>query len=237
MLMLHVDSAQRLVEHDGALANALLPGSFVAGLQERPSTYESPASEIRVVAARLTPIGAFVLLGGVPQAELAQRVITLDELLPARSGIPELRERMFEAPDLGAALDLLERWLLCRRRSAASPHTATLAATGVLLDAQPSLPIGKLARECGMSARRLHELFLREVGLPPKRLSRILRFRRALEQLSRAPRPDLREIALDCGYYDQSHLYRDFRELAGMTPRDYLAAQRDPTEGADVVSG
>jgi len=33
--------------------------------------------------------------------------------------------------------------------------------------------------------------------------------------------PDWTAIALDCGYYDQSHLIRDFREFAGMSPEQY----------------
>ena len=92
-----------------------------------------------------------------------------------------------------------------------------------------------LAEAADVSPRRLRELFLREVGLPPKRLARILRFREALARLATTPAVDLTRLALDCGYYDQAHLYRDFRALARMTPVDYLTARGAGLDGPDVL--
>ena len=94
-----------------------------------------------------------------------------------------------------------------------------------------------LASAAGLSPRRLHELFLREVGVPPKQLARIVRFREALAQLAGASGADLARVALESGYCDQAHLYRDFRDLAAMTPLDYLAALGDGLDGPDVLSG
>jgi AraC-like DNA-binding protein len=54
---------------------------------------------------------------------------------------------------------------------------------------------------------------------------RILRFQRAARDLARPDGPSLCEIALDCGYYDQAHLNRDFREFAGRTPTELMAAR------------
>ena len=51
----------------------------------------------------------------------------------------------------------------------------------------------------------------------------MLRFRRALALMERDDGARLGEIALDCGYYDQAHLNRDFRALAGSAPTDHLA--------------
>jgi transcriptional regulator GlxA family with amidase domain len=94
-----------------------------------------------------------------------------------------------------------------------------------------------LADAAALSPRRLRELFLREVGVPPKRLARILRFREALERLATAPAIDRTRLALDCGYCDQAHLYRDFRDLASMTPADYRAALGAGLDGPDVLPG
>jgi AraC-like DNA-binding protein len=236
-LMLHPGKPQRLVERDGARSDQLLRIGFIAGLQERPATFESFAPFTRVVTARLTPLGAWILLGGLPQTELVHRVLGIDEVLEARAGIAELDERMLYTSDLGAALDLLEQWLLERWRNAPTPHPATQAASALLAGAQAGLPVARVAREAGVSPRRLRELFLDEVGVGPKRLARIQRFRLTLERLARARTVDLTRIALECGYYDQPHLYRDFRELAQMTPVDYLAAIGDATDGADVIGG
>lgn len=235
MLMLHIDSGQRLTEHDGAPAGRLLRQGIVAGIQEAPATYESFAP-IRVVSARLTPLGAFRLLGGLPQAEIAGGVFDVAELLPRSSHAEQLRARMHEAADLGQALDLFEAWLLARQRAAPEPHAATLRASAAL-ERRPGQSIGTLARECGLSPRRLHELFMHEVGVSAKRVARLMRFRRGLDQLIRTPQLDLCELALCLGYYDQAHLCRDFRELAGMSPLQYRAAARDGHDGADVIGG
>ena len=189
----------------------------------------------RVVAARLLPPGGWLLLRGLPQAELSGRVLDLEAALGARSGVAALRERMLDAPDLGAALDRLECWLLERFARAGAPHPATRAAGSLLRSARGALRVDDLAHATAVSPRRLRELFLREVGVPPKRLARILRFRTALDRLAAAPAVDLGRLALDCGYYDQAHLYRDFRELAAMTPIDYLAAHGAGLDGPDVL--
>jgi AraC-like DNA-binding protein len=61
------------------------------------------------------------------------------------------------------------------------------------------------------------------LGLPPKVIGRILRFDRVKRRLERADGHGLSEIALDCGYYDQAHLNRDFRAFAHATPTEFLA--------------
>lgn len=237
MLMLHLGSGQRLVEREGAVCDEVLSGSFVAGLRERPATFESLEAFARVAAVRLRPLGGWVLLGRLPQAELAGGVIDGEAVLGSSAGLRALRERMAEAQDLGAALDLLEAWLLDRFDGAACPHPATRAAAALLERSAGALRVEEVAREVGVSRRRLRELFLREVGVPAKRLARILRFRRALEQLATAPALDLARLALECGYADQSHLYRDFRDLATMTPLAYRAALGEGLDGPDVLSG
>jgi AraC-like DNA-binding protein len=164
-------------------------------------------------------------------------VLEVDAVFEPHSGIAELHERMLYAPDLGAALDLLEDWLIARIRRSRSPHAATRAASALVADASGALKVEAIARESGVSPRRLRELFLDEVGVAPKRLARIARFRHTLERLARARAVDLSRLALDCGYYDQPHLYRDFRDLALMTPVEYVAAVGDGLDGADVIAG
>ena len=59
----------------------------------------------------------------------------------------------------------------------------------------------------------------------PKVVGRVLRFDRARRLLGRPARPGLAAVAATCGYYDQAHLTREFRELAGMSPTAWLAEQ------------
>lgn len=235
VLMFHLGPTQRLCELDGSPCESLLGGSFLSGLQERPSTFETFEAHTRVAAARLLPAGGWRLLGGLPQLELTGCVLDGEAVLGGRSGVAALRERMGNAADLGAALDWLEAWLAVRFARSRSVHPATHAAGMLLHDARGRLRVDDLAEAADVSPRHLRELFLREVGVPPKRLARILRFREALERLATAPAIDLTRLAIDCGYYDEAHLYRDFRALATMTPVDYLTARGPGLDGPDVL--
>ena len=73
------------------------------------------------------------------------------------------------------------------------------------------MTVGALAAECGWSRRHLAERFRADLGLSPKTLARVLRFRRALRALERGDGTGLAAIAVDRGHYDQAHLNRDFR--------------------------
>jgi AraC-like DNA-binding protein len=235
LLMFHLGPAQRLLELDGGACRRELGGCFLSGLQERPCTYETLEAHTRVAAVRLLPPGGWRLLGGLPQAELTGSVLDGEEVLGGAAGVAPLRERMGNAPDLGGTLDWLEAWLCERLASTRSGHAATSTARALLQDTRGQRRIAGLAQAADVSPRHLRELFLREVGVPPKRLARILRFRAALERLATAPAVDLARLALDCGYYDQAHLYRDFRALATMTPVDYLTVVGAGLDGPDVL--
>jgi AraC-like DNA-binding protein len=78
-----------------------------------------------------------------------------------------------------------------------------------------------MADQLGLSARQLHRRCLPVFGYGPRRLSRILRMTRALDQ-ARAGLP-LAEVAAVCGYADQAHLTRELTALAGAPPKSLLA--------------
>jgi AraC-like DNA-binding protein len=235
MLLFHLGPGQRLTERDGAPCEELVSGAILAGLQERPSTMETFERHTRVAGLRLLPVGAWLLLGGLPQSELVGRILDAEAVLGGGAGLEALRQQMGEARDLGMALELLEAWLEARLTTSRAPAPIAQTAEGLLRAAGGTLRIDALADATSLSTRRLRSVFQREVGVPPKRLARILRFRGALERLATAPAIDLMQLALECGYYDQAHLYRDFRDLADMTPLDYLTRRGEAEETPDVI--
>ena len=81
--------------------------------------------------------------------------------------------------------------------------------------------VESLATELGCSRRYLLARFREQVGLGPKTVARLIRFGTVRRRIERAP-TRWADVAYECGYADQSHLARDFRELAGTTPADFL---------------
>src|SRR3954454_11340216 len=220
--------------------------SFVAAPHTEHTIVDFDAEQ-HGVEIRLTPIGAHLILG-VPMHELADRVTPIDELL-GRPG-DELPERLYEAGDWPARFALLDRLVAARLAEAAAPaaggehawwcpvrsHGAAPGAPGGagggaehawwrLVRSHGAAPVERLAEWFGWSRRHLLARFREHTGLPPKVFARILRFQRAAALLAAPAGPSLCEIALDCGYYDQAHLNRDFRAFAGRTPIDLLAAR------------
>lgn len=92
---------------------------------------------------------------------------------------------------------------------------ARLEATG------GQVAIGSIAREMGYSVRTLDRYFQAIYGYGPKWYGRLLRFHRALHWLEQSATHSLADIAVACGFYDQSHLTRDFSDLAAISPVAY----------------
>jgi AraC-like DNA-binding protein len=137
-----------------------------------------------------------------------------------------LRERMREAGSMEEKLNTLEGEFLRRIRERPPkelPATVSLALAALHGE---QTTIREIGRRTGLSTRRLSEVFRQQVGVSPKLYQRILRFQSAVQQLHRGT--DLRwmELALECGYYDQSHFANDFREFSGINPTTYSVTPR-----------
>jgi AraC-like DNA-binding protein len=188
--------------------------SFVAGLDAGYSETRHAGAQ-HGLEVKLSPLAVQALLG-VPAPELAGRVVPLDDLLPA-----ELTERLADAPGWPERFALLDAELGARlARNHRPPADIALAWRRL---ARGGVSVAGLADELGWSRRHFGERFREHVGLAPKPAARVLRFRRALTLLERDDGARLAEIAVKSGYYDQAHLNRDFRDLAGSAPGDHLA--------------
>lgn len=195
----------------------------VSGLQARAALIASPAVQ-EGVAVELTPLGSRALLG-VPAGELWDTSVEAADVLgPAAV---ELWERVHHAggwADRFAACDDVFGRLVAATGSPA-PAPAVAGAWELLLASGGAMGVVELARRVGWSRRHLAARFTSEFGLSPKLAARVVRFERAATMLRSPRRPALAEVATACGYYDQPHLNRDFVELAGCPPGEWLAAE------------
>lgn len=200
------------------------PSAMLVGQITRPFAFE-PGLRIDFVGVRFTPAGAHALLG-LPMHEITDGYVDADGLWPR---ISEARSRLSEisAPrGVAVCLDAALRDRLARRRAEA---TAVSAAASLIEKSGGGLTVDGLAGAVGLSARQLARRFREEVGIGPKHLSRIRRFQTVLRLLN-SPGISLAEAALASGYYDQAHLTRDFRELAGASPAAFLSCRHPLAE-------
>src|SRR5262249_55772589 len=155
-----------------------------------------------------TILGARLFLGR-PLGELRNQSIALDDLVGPFAR--EFAGRLRDAPSWDARFDLLDRAIGVRLEAAAQASASVLCMWQRLFESGGAMNIGDVVAETGWSQKHLIARFKHEIGLAPKTLARVLRFSRA-EQALRGGSARLADIAADCGYYDQAHFTRDFRE-------------------------
>jgi len=168
----------------------------------------------------------------------SDRETSLEDLWGASSR--SLRDCLREAATPSAKFALLEADLFCRLQKAGAPfmprsyrgmggvsRNPVVDFTLTAIDRAPhTATIASLTRSIGLSPRRLSQLFREQVGVSPKLYCRIQRFQRAVQSLHRGEDLPWAELALACGYYDQSHFSNDFRAFSGINPSTYTSAQR-----------
>ena len=199
-------------------------GALLGGLHSVPAliTHAGAQSGIQVA---LRPLGARALLG-LPAGELAALDLPAEAVL---GGVcAELREKLRSAagwPERFAVLDEI----LLRRAADADVAPEVSWAWHELLREGGATRVSELAAGTGWSERHLTSRFRTEIGLAPKAAARVVRFDRARKLLVRKLTAGgdylLANLAADCGYFDQAHLAREFRALAGCPPSQWLAEE------------
>lgn len=195
-------------------------GSLVVGLDDGPRLCDHPGGQ-EAIRLELTPLGAYRLLG-VPMRELTNRAVELRDVLGPEAG--ELAERMAATDDWATRFDLLDFVLLTRLERGPEPAPEVSHAWRLLARADGAIPVARIAAEVGWSQSYLVRRFTEQIGLTPKVSARVLRFHHAVHLLGhKGASPS--EVTAACGFYDQAHLNREFRALAGTTPGQVAAAR------------
>jgi AraC-like DNA-binding protein len=226
------------------------PGTFAAllgGLHSAPALIAHDGAQSGIQVA-LRPLGARALLG-LPAGELAEIDVPAEAVLSDLCS--ELRARALQAAGWPERFAVMDEILLRRINvglTAAGPGVAPEVswAWRQLLTSGGSIRAAELAEQTGWSGRHLASRFRAEIGLTPKAAARVIRFNRARHLLARqatAPVPDgpggyrLADLAATCGYFDQAHLAREFRALAGCPPSQWLAEEFRNVQAAQWLDG
>lgn len=153
----------------------------------------------------------------LPPGALAGRHVDLETLWGRCAH--ELRDKLCSAPTAERRFQILENALSARLSRPFRRHAAVQVALDEL---GRGTAVGEIVARVGLSHRRFVEVFSAEVGLTPKSFGRIQRFRRASALTRGQTSPAWSRIAASCGYFDQSHLIRDFMAFTGFSPAAYL---------------
>jgi transcriptional regulator GlxA family with amidase domain len=130
----------------------------------------------------------------------------------------ELNERLAEAPHFDAIRDLVEQFLLRKVRALKSALPFDRAMQE-LVRLHGNIPIEQVASLACLSLRQFERVSKERIGVSPKFFARLTRFSKAYRLREAFPEWSWTGIAYECGYFDQMHLIRDFKQFAGVAPR------------------
>ncbi|MCD4536505.1 helix-turn-helix transcriptional regulator [Nocardioides sp. cx-169] len=207
--------------------------SSVAGLHAAPAEIRHDGHQEGFFLA-LTTAGARALLG-LPAAAIAGELLTLDDLVPALRHLPEQLHQSLTWTDRAATL---HRALTTALAAGGAPEARAEVGRALARLARGAA-VADVAEEVGYSRRHLRNLVVAETGLSPKEYQRVARFETSRDQVLAAARRGgtLAEVAANCGYADQSHLAREWRELAGCAPTTWLREEFPDVQAGGVPVG
>ena len=197
------------------------PAAIAVGTMTRPVVF-ADTTHASYVGVRFRP-GVAGTLFGMPACELTDQRPDLRDVWPQ---IDPLMDGLAGVSDASARTKILSAEIARRLLAARSlPPDSVVAAAARIAARRGRVSIGTLASQLGVSRQHLARTFAQHVGLSPKMLARIVRARGVVDVVRETTDVDWVSLALDAGYYDQSHLIADIRELTGLSPGSWLGAR------------
>jgi AraC-like DNA-binding protein len=232
-IFVHLGDRYKVVEDAGKVQDWVCPAVCAKGLQLGALLVEAPRPHTEVLGIKLTPAGAYAILAR-PMHELTGLTVDLPDLLGASAA--ELADACDAGRTIEARIGAAVRWI--ERRLARGPRLDPCIGwiAGEVRRRRGAVSVAALRQRTGLSKNRLAAEFVHQVGVGPKHYARLERFRHVLTRLN-AGCDALSDLAVASGYYDQSHMNAEFRELSGFSPTEFIRATRYPASVSVAEAG
>ncbi len=211
-LFFYIDDIIR-VKPEGEDEYALQSRSVFVGQQLTRVSLDIGRSH-KAVRVGFHPGGLHRLLG-VSMAAMIDDHYDAEDVFGA--GMKEVNEKLANAKDFDEMHRVIEAFLLqqVKKLKEALPFDKAMLE---LLRHGGNISIEKIASLACLSLRQFERISKERVGLPPKLYARLVRFSKAYRLHENFPGWSWTNIAYECGYFDQMHLIRDFKQFAGVAP-------------------
>jgi AraC-like DNA-binding protein len=162
---------------------------------------------------------SFKMLFNVPAHELCNAKVDSETLWGLEGRM--LEEQIMLADSTETRIDLISKFLLDKVRMIRNHDAVFARQIKTVVQHNRLLSIPEFAQECNLSRRQFERKFKELSGFSPKDFFNIVRFKNVITELELGSK-SLTQIAIDAGYYDQSHFTNEFRKFSGYTPREFL---------------
>ena len=140
----------------------------------------------------------------------------------------ELEERIMLATDNLMRAQILSDFLLGRLRNHIPVDDRIITSIRQVIHTNQYKTVAQLAGVFNFSERQFDRKFKEYAGFSPKTYLRLMRLHDAIKQYG--SNKSLTQIALECGYYDQSHFIHDVKAFTGYHPGFYFSGKAEGTE-------
>ncbi|MDN5200243.1 AraC family transcriptional regulator [Fulvivirgaceae bacterium BMA10] len=140
-----------------------------------------------------------------------------------RDGYEELLQRLDDSNSPDAKLKTFWNFILSNAAKRKVPEIVEDIIEFVSKYHNEPVQIAKILDTLGTSSKHLICTFKKVVGVTPKKYIQLVQLNKSLKQIRKQPDKRLTEIALENGFYDQSHFIRVFKKFSGLSPKEYRA--------------
>ena len=197
----------------------LHPNAMVMG-QRTKSYYILPVGNVDTFAICFYPIG-FGNFVKTTLENLVDKETPIAELF-GQAEANELEQQIVEAIDTEQRINIVETFLLKKLNLKNIINNIVKSTVDAILKTNGTTPINVILKDNISKRRQLERHFKKQIGISPKQLSKAIRLQATLQLLLNKKSLTLTDIAYESDYFDQSHFIKDFKDLVGVTPKDFL---------------
>ncbi|MCB9052419.1 MAG: AraC family transcriptional regulator [Lewinellaceae bacterium] len=201
-----------------------IPQFYIFGQYTKPVFVRHTFGKADVFGVVFQP-AAFHYFLGVPQQELTDKLIDVRDGLGREAN--EVLERMYTRPTFEARKAIADAFFLKRLRNTEYFENVVNRAVSEILSRHGNVQVKDLTEQFNVSRQHLNRMFLPKVGLNVKEFARTVRFNCALRALSTSKYSELKQVVEDFGFYDESHLVKEFDHFTGGRPSDFLRKENE----------
>jgi len=194
------------------------PTSFISGVSS--SYVDVTANSSGVIVVCFHPFGAYSFFD-FPLIEIENGIVDLNLIYAKELRIIE--DKLSSASSLNKRIKIIEEFLLARLKER-NPEDIRLISAGInyINQYKGQLSANELANKLMIIPKQLERKFSAIVGKTPKQFIKIVRFNNVMNKLIKNPSCNLTGIAYESGYFDQSHLIKEFKAFSGCTPSEFV---------------
>jgi AraC-like DNA-binding protein len=166
----------------------------------------------------------------MPMYEFTDKIFTAEDVFGKQTNA--LHEQLLNAADIQQMASFADNFLLSflnKQKKIAIAHDGITAIAKELYNTTSLLSVAQYASKANMSIRTFERRFTEQAGVSCKFYTKLMRFNEAVKIKSMQPKKTWTSIAYDCGYFDQMHLIKAFKQFANESPSSFFSRNADLT--------